>query len=117
MFHRYEIIEIAKRLGLTVELASHPAVKQLINEVVKQTEDRFMQLFLDPENQPTQFGTVTKEYMWGELNAVISAARLLHNLTLADPTVKISTCSSEKKNAIVAAGENLKEAILARGRE
>ena len=62
-----EIIEIAKRFGITVELASHPAVKQLVNEVVKQTENRFMQLFLDPENQPTQFGTATQEYREKEI--------------------------------------------------
>ncbi len=57
-----EIIKMAKQFGMTVELASHPAVKQLINEVIKQTENNFMQLFLDPENQPTQFGTATQEY-------------------------------------------------------
>jgi len=32
---RDEIIEMATRLGITVELASHPAVSQLINEVTK----------------------------------------------------------------------------------
>lgn len=28
----------------------------------KASEERYMQLFLDPENQPTQFGTATQEY-------------------------------------------------------
>jgi len=72
-----EIIEIAKRFGITVELASHPAVKQLVNEVVKQTENRFMQLFLDPENQPTQFGTATQEYREKEIKAEREACALL----------------------------------------
>jgi hypothetical protein len=68
-----EIIEMAKRFGMTVELASHPAVKQLINEVVKQTENNFMQLCLDPENQPTQFGTATQEYREKEIKAALEA--------------------------------------------
>lgn len=30
--------------------------------VAAKVEARYMQLFLDPENQPTQFGTATQEY-------------------------------------------------------
>ena len=35
--------------------------------VAAKVEAHYMQLFLDPENQPTQFGTVTKEYRDKEL--------------------------------------------------
>lgn len=30
-------------------------------------EEQYMQLFLDPENQPTQFGTATEEYRLQEI--------------------------------------------------
>jgi hypothetical protein len=33
-------------------------------------EEQFMQLFLDPENQPTQFGTATQEYREKEVKEV-----------------------------------------------
>ena len=33
-------------------------------------QERYMQLFLDPENQPTQFGTATQEYREQEIAEV-----------------------------------------------
>ena len=35
-----------------------------------QSEKNYMQLFLDPENQPTQFGTATQEYREQEVKEV-----------------------------------------------
>jgi hypothetical protein len=35
--------------------------------VAAKERERYMQLFLDPENQPTQFGTATQEYREQEI--------------------------------------------------
>ncbi len=64
-----EIIEMARQHNIPVELTAHPAVKKLVHEVAKKVEARYMQLFLDPENQPTQFGTATQEYREQEIKA------------------------------------------------
>ena len=37
--------------------------------VAAKERERYMQLFLDPENQPTQFGTATQEYREQEIKA------------------------------------------------
>ena len=36
-----------------------------------QSEKNYMQLFLDPENQPTQFGTATQEYREQEIKEAL----------------------------------------------
>jgi outer membrane protein TolC len=68
-----DITGMALALGIPSSIASHPAVKQLVREAVanerEACEKRFMQLFLDPENQPTQFGTATQEYREQEIKA------------------------------------------------
>jgi len=38
-------------------------------EVIAKAREAMMQLFTDPENQPSQFGTVTVEYMNREIEA------------------------------------------------
>ena len=38
-------------------------------EVIAKAREAMMQLFTDPENQPSQFGTVTVEYMQREIEA------------------------------------------------
>lgn len=40
-----------------------PELERFAKLVESVTEKRLMQLFMDPENQPTQYGTVTFEYM------------------------------------------------------
>jgi hypothetical protein len=64
-----DIIHMAREAGLTPEIYAHPGVKQLIAMVQASAEKYYMQLFLDPENQPTQFGTATKEYRSAEIAA------------------------------------------------
>lgn len=44
---------------------------------------------------------------------VVEAARLLHNLTLGDTTVIVRAPTSEKRDAIAAAGKRLRDAIQA----
>ena len=38
-------------------------------DIIKKAREAMMQLFTDPENQPSQFGTVTVEYMQREIEA------------------------------------------------
>lgn len=40
-------------------------------------EEQYMQLFLDPENQPTQFGTATQEYREKEIQDEREACALI----------------------------------------
>jgi hypothetical protein len=42
---------------------------KMLEDAVSAERDRWMQLFLDPENQPTQFGTATQEYREQEIKA------------------------------------------------
>jgi hypothetical protein len=42
---------------------------KMLEDAVSAERDRWMQLFLDPENQPTQFGTDTQEYREQEIKA------------------------------------------------
>lgn len=65
-----EIIEMARQVGIR-----GPVIEFHKNELeafAKLMEDkvteRYMQLFLDPENQPTQFGTATEQYREQEIN-------------------------------------------------
>ena len=62
-----------------IKQANAPEIERC-NEYIKSLEDavasereacekRFMQVFLDPENQPTQFGTATQEYRKQEIKA------------------------------------------------
>lgn len=67
-----ELLRLAAESSLD---PSDPRVKQLARSsfALGATKERdacaslYMQLFLDPENQPTQFGTATKEYREQEL--------------------------------------------------
>ena len=42
-------------------------IKEIVDNAVAKERTRFMQLVTDPENQPTQYGTVTWEYMEQEI--------------------------------------------------
>ena len=66
-----EIIEMARQAGFY----SHTPMyfdKEMLGAFAKlveaKVEARYMQLFLDPENQPTQFGTATEQYREQEIN-------------------------------------------------
>ena len=45
-------------------------VKLVDAKATARERERYMQLFLDPENQPTQFGTATQEYREKEIKEV-----------------------------------------------
>jgi len=65
-----EIIDMAKQVGFseteglfrTLYISSLSDIQAFAKLVAAKERDRYMQLFLDPENQPTQFGTATQEY-------------------------------------------------------
>ena len=69
-------------------------------------EKRFMQLFLDPDNQPTQFGTATQEYREQEIaeirNLLFAFADRIRTTHLYGPEVKKML---EQEEAIRARGE------------
>lgn len=67
-----EIIEMARSAGMHYSgrctltgMESH--VERFAKLVEAKVKARYMQLFLDPENQPTQFGTATQEYREQEI--------------------------------------------------
>ena len=77
-----EIIDMAETAGMTrdgdmwfsngksdmdVHISHLEAFAKL---VAAKVESRYMQLFLDPENQPTQFGTATQEYREEEVKEI-----------------------------------------------
>lgn len=80
-----EIIEMAKQAGMKAATAPSGTVGDYMwgtpHELAKffrvayargmlKQEEQYMQLFLDPENQPTQFGTATQEYREQEIAEV-----------------------------------------------
>lgn len=79
MLNQNEILELAEQAGLadngfipsgdyTTELGKF--FRLAYARGMLQSEKNYMQLFLDPENQPTQFGTATQEYREQEIKEV-----------------------------------------------
>jgi hypothetical protein len=62
-----EIIEMAKQCGIVVGYPKYQDIEAFAKLVEDKVTARYMQLFLDPENQPTQFGTATQEYRAQEI--------------------------------------------------
>lgn len=68
-----EIIEMARQAdvwveeGFLFEKELNAKTIAFAKLVAAKTESHYMQLFLDPENQPTQFGTATQEYREQEI--------------------------------------------------
>jgi len=67
---REEILQIGRKAGALIEIAQEKDLLWLetfAHLVEDKVTARYMQLFLDPENQPTQFGTATQEYREKEI--------------------------------------------------
>ena len=60
--NREEIIAMAIKSHLVMYDYDHPSLEAFAALVASAEREFYMQLFLDPENQPTQFGTATQEY-------------------------------------------------------
>lgn len=61
-----DIIRMAREAGEAEglpELIFHPVIERFARLVAAAERKAMIQLFTDPENQPTQYGTVTVEYM------------------------------------------------------
>ena len=71
-----EIIEITRQAeldwqqGWTLDDDQPNRFEAFAKLVAVKVKERYMQLFLDPENQPTQFGTATQEYREQEIKEV-----------------------------------------------
>ena len=59
-----QLVTTANRDGIYMD-----ALERFYNLAVQHERKSMMQLFTDPENQPTQHGTVTVEYMQREIAA------------------------------------------------
>lgn len=110
-----EIIEMAKlaKIGSTAwfgfVICNTAGVKNLetfAKLVEAKVEARYMQLFLDPENQTTQFGTATQEYREQDIaeirNLLFAFANLIRTTHLYGPEVRKML---EQEEAIRARGE------------
>ena len=71
-----EIMELARQAGIRDSLeydhmeCDPKSLEAFAKLVAAKERERYMQLFLDPENQPTQFGTATQEYREKEVKEV-----------------------------------------------
>ena len=86
--------------------ANAPEIEK-INAHIKALEDEraaMMQLFTDPENQPTQHGTVTVKYMQREIAAEREACA-----ELVWPMLQVKTWSDEELTAMTGAFNRAQE--------
>lgn len=90
-----EVLKMARQsnlLGIYADEAID-SVTRFAKLVAAKERDRYMQLFLDPENQPTQFGTATQEYREQEVKEVQSLltelAHIVRTRHLYGPEVKM----------------------------
>jgi hypothetical protein len=108
-----EIIEMARQAGFFVGLDEQTFFSGYRKEfeafaklVAAKEHERYMQLFLGPENQPTQFGTATQEYREQEIQEVqallTELAHIVRTKHLYGPEMKILL---EKEDPIRARGE------------
>jgi hypothetical protein len=104
-----EIIEMPEYLNASYEgddLYTGDQVRELMKLVAAKERERYMQLFLDPENQPTQFGTATQEYREQEVKELQSLltelAHIVRTKHLYGPEMKKLL---EREEAIRARGK------------
>ncbi len=111
--NREDIVRMAREAGFTVcrdELVFGEMLERFAALVAAAEREAMMQLFTDPENQPTQHGTVTVEYMQREVAAEREAcAKVLDEMadymeSEMEPSETIAWIRS--KAAIRARGEN-----------
>lgn len=63
-------LEMAREAGLYVHKEVQPEIRRFEELIRADEAAKWMQLFTDPENQPTQHGTVTVEYIRREIDAL-----------------------------------------------
>ena len=84
---RDEIIEMAREVQKDCVVSedgyriwSYESLGRLIKLAAAKERETYMQLFLDPENQPTQFGTATQEYRTQEIQEIQSLLTEIANI-------------------------------------
>jgi hypothetical protein len=88
-----DIIEMARQVRFGTTLTHDGEIGHFINGsnyleeleafyklAVAKERETYMQLFLDPENQPTQFGTATQEYRTQEIQEIQSLLTEIANI-------------------------------------
>lgn len=81
-----EIIAMARQVGAGMlhggefALFGNEKLEAFAKLVAAQERQTYMQLFLDPENQPTQFGTATQEYRTQEIQEIQSLLTEIANI-------------------------------------
>jgi hypothetical protein len=91
-----QVMEGSKPSELEGVLYYQDQIVEVVKLVAAKERERYMQLFLDPENQPTQFGTATQEYREQEIKDEREA------------------CAKVCEDSVEYAGDTLAEAIRAR---
>jgi hypothetical protein len=77
---------IAENSEFTTWTISTPHLMMLVQQAIEEEREAMMQLFTDPENQPTQYGTVTLEFMQREIAEEREAcAQLVEDFELVFP--------------------------------
>lgn len=83
--NREEITKLAREAGFVGMDGDHGALRRFAALVAAAERKAMMQLFTDPENQPTQHGTVTVEYMQREIAAERKACAAICDTTPPHP--------------------------------
>ena len=114
-----EIIEMAKEAKLphyweTGDIVCFDEVRHFAKLVEDKVTARYMQLFLDPENQPTQFGTATQEYREKEIKnereaCAKEADKRLYDYTMLTSNPPQNGAAWSIANAIRARGQRTPE--------
>ena len=121
---REEILQIGRKAGALIEIAQEKDLLWLetfAHLVEDKVTARYMQLFLDPENQPTQFGTATQEYREKEIKNereefAVHAVDIARRAVAEEREACAKLCESESSNvAEHMFGKECAAAIRARG--
>ncbi len=98
------LIEMAREAGFNhprlEEDTDYYKLERFAAIVAENVRESLIQVFTDPENQPSQYGTVTLEYMQHELDDERKAC------AKAGWLVASSECDEEVLAAILARGKN-----------
>ena len=114
--NREDIIRMAREVGMNVvddQYSLLPFLECFAALVAAAERKAMMQLFTDPENQPTQHGTVTVEYMQREIAAEREACAKVCDETLAQHYMK-QTIPARDEALFLAACADCAAAIRAR---
>jgi uncharacterized protein (DUF169 family) len=119
-------IEMAREAGFMLLADSDPdtggwwecfdeEIEKLVDLVRADEREAMMQLFTDPENQPTQHGTVTLEYLKCEVASEREACEALYAHEDVQAPVGNSAWGEAYQDGWIAGAQAYRDAIRARG--